>query len=333
MASSVFLPPPPSGVLPLSRGRAAFCSPLADFKIRGAGRHLALLVRARARRRPKETHPTRPDDDDLLQPPTLTATDVRPTRPPLARARDGRPGAGAEPGGRLRLRARSRLRVGRLRPDARLLPPARRGLESGPDGRDRPVRAWTSAASSSTSPARRTCSSSTAGARRARAWRGRGSARTRRNSLAREGKAVVWIDGGMHATEKAHAQMTTELAYRIATEETAEMQQIRDEVVTLLMPVMNPDGLDIVVDWYRRNLGTPFETTRSALALPPLRRPRQQPGLVHEQHAGDLPRLRGPVQRVVPADRLQPPPDRPVLGENLPAPLSPIRSTPTSTPA
>ena len=29
----------------------------------------------------------------------------------------------------------------------------------------------------------------------------------------------------------------------------------------MLMPVMNPDGLDIIADWYRKNLGTPFETT------------------------------------------------------------------------
>ncbi|MGI9175010.1 MAG: M14 family metallopeptidase [Rhodothermales bacterium] len=81
------------------------------------------------------------------------------------------------------------------------------------------------------------------------------------DSLASEGKAIVWIDGGMHASEKAHGQMTSELAYRIATEETPEMQKIRDEVVTLLMPVMNPDGLDIVVNWYRQNLKTPYETT------------------------------------------------------------------------
>lgn len=79
--------------------------------------------------------------------------------------------------------------------------------------------------------------------------------------LAREGKAIVWVDGGMHATELAHGQMTSELAYKIATEETAEMQDIRENVITLLMPVMNPDGLDIVASWYNENLGTPFETT------------------------------------------------------------------------
>ena len=79
--------------------------------------------------------------------------------------------------------------------------------------------------------------------------------------LTEEGKAVVWFDGGMHATERAHAQMTSELAYKIATEETSEMQKIRENVITLIVPVINPDGVDIVVSWYRKNLGTPFETS------------------------------------------------------------------------
>ena len=80
--------------------------------------------------------------------------------------------------------------------------------------------------------------------------------------LSREGKAVVWIDGGLHATEVAHGQMTSLLAYRVATEESQEMQRIRDNTIMLLMPVMNPDGLDIVASWYEQNRGTPYETTR-----------------------------------------------------------------------
>lgn len=80
-------------------------------------------------------------------------------------------------------------------------------------------------------------------------------------TLAATGKAIVWIDAGMHASEKACAQMAPELAYKIATEETTEMQHIRDQVITLLMPVMNPDGLDIVATWYRGQLGTPYETS------------------------------------------------------------------------
>jgi murein tripeptide amidase MpaA len=79
--------------------------------------------------------------------------------------------------------------------------------------------------------------------------------------LSQQGKAIVWIDGGMHATEKAHAQMTPLLAHKVATDDSPEMREIRDNVILLLMPVMNPDGLDIVANWYLRNRGTPFETT------------------------------------------------------------------------
>ncbi|HQQ97053.1 MAG TPA: M14 family metallopeptidase [Cyclobacteriaceae bacterium] len=76
-----------------------------------------------------------------------------------------------------------------------------------------------------------------------------------------DGKAIIWIDGGLHATERAGAQMTPELAYRVATEETAEMKKIRQNVIFLLMPSMNPDGLNIVAHWYQKNLKTPWETT------------------------------------------------------------------------
>ena len=84
-------------------------------------------------------------------------------------------------------------------------------------------------------------------------------------AMVKEGKAVVWFDAGMHASERAHAQMANELAYKIATEETAEMQRIREDVITLLVPCINPDGVDIIVDWYRKNLGTPFETSRTPI--------------------------------------------------------------------
>ena len=79
---------------------------------------------------------------------------------------------------------------------------------------------------------------------------------------AREGKAVVWIDGGLHATEVAPSQMLPNLAHHMATDESEETRRIRDNVILLLMPSMNPDGLEIVRNWYQRNLETPFETTR-----------------------------------------------------------------------
>ena len=78
-------------------------------------------------------------------------------------------------------------------------------------------------------------------------------------ALAREGKAVVWIDSGLHASEVATAQHAIRLAYRVATDDSAEMQAIRDNVILVLAPCINPDGMNMVVDWYRRTLHTPHQ--------------------------------------------------------------------------
>ena len=78
--------------------------------------------------------------------------------------------------------------------------------------------------------------------------------------LAREGKAIVHIDGGLHASEVAHAQHTIQLAYDLATEnDDPEILAILDDVILILWPSINPDGQTLVADWYRSNVGTPFE--------------------------------------------------------------------------
>ncbi|MCC7034423.1 MAG: peptidase M14 [Acidobacteria bacterium] len=89
----------------------------------------------------------------------------------------------------------------------------------------------------------------------------RGVDEPRARALAKEGKAIVWIDGGLHATEVAGAQHTPELAWWLVASEDDEARRIRENAILILMPSMNPDGLDIVRDWYTKNLGTPFETT------------------------------------------------------------------------
>jgi hypothetical protein len=77
--------------------------------------------------------------------------------------------------------------------------------------------------------------------------------------LARDGKAIVWIDSGLHASEVAPAQHAPELAWRMVTDDSPEIERIRDRVILLQVPVINPDGLDMIVDWYRKNVGTPYE--------------------------------------------------------------------------
>lgn len=89
----------------------------------------------------------------------------------------------------------------------------------------------------------------------------RGVSEAEARALSKEGKVIVWIDGGLHATEVAGAQHTPELAWWLVSSESDEAKRIRDNAILVLMPSMNPDGLDIVRDWYYKNLGTPFETT------------------------------------------------------------------------
>lgn len=79
--------------------------------------------------------------------------------------------------------------------------------------------------------------------------------------LSREGKTVVLITCSVHATEIASTHAAIELAHRLATAQDARTQRILDNVILVLAPSINPDGLDLVTAWYRRTLGTPFEGT------------------------------------------------------------------------
>jgi hypothetical protein len=71
------------------------------------------------------------------------------------------------------------------------------------------------------------------------------------HQLAAEGKAVVWIDAGLHATEVANAQALTEMLYQMANRNDAETMRILDDVI-FLAAFANPDGLELVADWYMR---------------------------------------------------------------------------------
>lgn len=89
----------------------------------------------------------------------------------------------------------------------------------------------------------------------------RGVSEEEAERLANEGKAIVWIDGGLHATEVAPAQHHLQLAYDMVTGEDARSRLIRENVILLLV-FANPDGMTIVSDWYMKNVGTPYETSR-----------------------------------------------------------------------
>lgn len=80
-------------------------------------------------------------------------------------------------------------------------------------------------------------------------------------ALAREGKAIVYIDAGMHASEVAPVQTLPNLAYELVTSEEPYIQSIRKNVIVILLNA-NPDGQTMIADWYHQNLGTPYELSR-----------------------------------------------------------------------
>jgi hypothetical protein len=72
------------------------------------------------------------------------------------------------------------------------------------------------------------------------------------HALAGEGKAVVWIDGGLHATEVVGAHQLIETAFQLISRQDPETMRILDNVI-ILMTHANPDGQELVSDWYMRN--------------------------------------------------------------------------------
>ncbi len=76
--------------------------------------------------------------------------------------------------------------------------------------------------------------------------------------LAAEGRAVVYIDGGLHASECAPAQHNIQLAYELVTARDPRRLRILEDVILVLV-FANPDGMDLLAEWYHPNVGTPFE--------------------------------------------------------------------------
>jgi hypothetical protein len=88
----------------------------------------------------------------------------------------------------------------------------------------------------------------------------RGLTEAEARQLAREGKAFVHIDGGLHSTEVAGAQHTPLLLYDLLRRaDEPDIKLILDNVVLMLWPTINPDGQQLVASWYMQNVGTPYE--------------------------------------------------------------------------
>ena len=79
--------------------------------------------------------------------------------------------------------------------------------------------------------------------------------------LIRRGRSVVLITCGVHSTEVGSYLSGMLIAHRLASSNEPEVQEILRNTIVLLVPSLNPDGVDIVKRWYDRTLGTPFEGT------------------------------------------------------------------------
>jgi Zinc carboxypeptidase len=83
--------------------------------------------------------------------------------------------------------------------------------------------------------------------------------------LVHEGRAIVAMAFSIHSTEVGGTLAALRLLYELAASRSPDVERILDEVVLLVLPSHNPDGTQLVAEWYRNELGTPFEG-----AVPPV---------------------------------------------------------------
>jgi hypothetical protein len=76
-----------------------------------------------------------------------------------------------------------------------------------------------------------------------------------------DGKTIVLITCGIHSTEVGSTLSSTLIAHKLASSDDPEIKKILENTIILLVPSLNPDGVDIVKNWYDKTLGTPYEGT------------------------------------------------------------------------
>lgn len=79
--------------------------------------------------------------------------------------------------------------------------------------------------------------------------------------LIAQGKTIVLITFGIHSTEVGSTLSSMLIAHRLASSNEPEIKKILDNTIILIVPSLNPDGVDIVKNWYDKTLGTPYEGT------------------------------------------------------------------------
>ncbi|WP_345630704.1 M14 family zinc carboxypeptidase [Rugosimonospora acidiphila] len=89
----------------------------------------------------------------------------------------------------------------------------------------------------------------------------RGLSPTDAQTLAQTGVAFYYVQAGIHSTEVGNSQATIEWVYRLATEQSDYMSSLLDNLVILMVPCQNPDGLVLVNDYFVSTAGTNYSRT------------------------------------------------------------------------
>ena len=87
----------------------------------------------------------------------------------------------------------------------------------------------------------------------------RGAAAVDIDRIVKEGRAVVIQSFALHSSEVAAAQTAAEFVHDSLTRADEEAVRMRDQVISIVVPSINPDGTQMIADWYMKYVGTEFE--------------------------------------------------------------------------
>ncbi len=84
----------------------------------------------------------------------------------------------------------------------------------------------------------------------------RGLSEAEAQKVIAEARAVVIQSFALHSSEVAAAQTAAEYVYDSVTRTDEEAQRMLDNVVSIVVPSINPDGTQMIADWYMKDVGT-----------------------------------------------------------------------------
>ena len=135
----------------------------------------------------------------------------------------------------------------------------------------------------------------------------------------REGKAVVWIDGGLHASESVGSQQLMEMVYQIGQPHRSRNHALSAATTSCSVVQANPDGQELIANWYMRGSEKPDAPLRAAEQRSMSNLPRLYAKYIGHDDNRDFYMSnmkettnmnRHLFHGVVSADHVQPPPDR-----------------------